>query len=577
MTRNTRRLLLTVLAFALPLSVPVVSTAATVHRPVADGIQFTQEVVAPPAGPLLINVVRVDLKRPGIRLGTVLGRDVVITDEPAKGRETVREMAMRHGATVAVNGDYFPFTGDPLGLAIIDGQLVSESMPNRAVMGVTASRQVRFDTLVTVGSITAPDGSVGALDAIDRSPDAGETAILTPVFGRRSRAVASSTVVTLANIPDGVHVGRDIRATVVAIGPGDPAAPIPAQGALLVAQGKGAEWIRQHLSVNTQVTIRMDLAPSPLVTTPKRGYLASRAGTLRGTLTRSEWSDVDQAIGGGPWLVRGGKVFVDGREEDLDPTSFVAKRHPRTAVGITKNGILVIVAVDGRQPHSKGMSLPELASKMLELGCVEAINLDGGGSTAMTIDNLYVNRPSDGTPRPVADALLVYTENSVPAAPDTSEPAVHITAGETAALPTSGLSDAIWGTTDGRILVDQTGHIVAKQAGSTSIEAIQAGKRIRIPVVVAPAAPSVIHVAFTNAPNNPPDRKTVQVTVMDAYGNAIPHQRIQVSVHGGTADRSDVDTGETGTCEVEAVWDTVTGRSVTVTSGSLKPVTASPK
>jgi exopolysaccharide biosynthesis protein len=91
--------------------------------------------------------------------------------------------------------------------------------------------------------------------------------------------------------------------------------------------------------------------------------------------------------------------------------SLSGRRHPRTAIGWRADGHLVLVTVDGRQPQkSVGMTIEELAKLMIELGCVEAMNLDGGGSTTMVIRNKIANNPSDAAgERPVSDALLVFT------------------------------------------------------------------------------------------------------------------------------------------------------------------------
>jgi exopolysaccharide biosynthesis protein len=90
--------------------------------------------------------------------------------------------------------------------------------------------------------------------------------------------------------------------------------------------------------------------------------------------------------------------------------SFVTDTHPRTAIAKLKSGQVLLLTVDGRQPgESIGMSLNMLADLLIEFGAVEAINLDGGGSTTMVIRNKLVNKPSDATgERPVSDAILVY-------------------------------------------------------------------------------------------------------------------------------------------------------------------------
>lgn len=100
-------------------------------------------------------------------------------------------------------------------------------------------------------------------------------------------------------------------------------------------------------------------------------------------------------------------------------------RHPRTAAGVTADGhTLILLIIDGRQPgHSLGVTLPELAGLMLELGAFEAVNLDGGGSTSFYLrradGSVVTNRPSGGKWRPVANHLGVWIGEPAPAAPAT--------------------------------------------------------------------------------------------------------------------------------------------------------------
>lgn len=126
-------------------------------------------------------------------------------------------------------------------------------------------------------------------------------------------------------------------------------------------------------------------------------------------------SSVRQIIGGNPVIVR------DGKKLPLK-SRFALARHPRTAVGISKDGAkLILLVVDGRQPDiSIGMTLSELADQMLHAGCYNAINLDGGGSTVMVaydpkLHHLRIlNSPSDGKERSVADALCVEVHAPMP-------------------------------------------------------------------------------------------------------------------------------------------------------------------
>ena len=118
-----------------------------------------------------------------------------------------------------------------------------------------------------------------------------------------------------------------------------------------------------------------------------------------------------QVIGGYPVLLDGG--VLRGDLGVSGNPSFAAARHPRTAIGFDGAGnILWLVVVDGRQAQrSAGMSLPELADLLLALGAGEALNLDGGGSTAMSLRGRVVNRPSDERgERTVANSLWLVRD-----------------------------------------------------------------------------------------------------------------------------------------------------------------------
>ncbi len=133
-----------------------------------------------------------------------------------------------------------------------------------------------------------------------------------------------------------------------------------------------------------------------------------RPATLDSTNARS-W-DVRDAIGAGPALISKGEIRVTSDEEVFFGTS-IPKVHPRTAAGVTEDGALILMVVDGRQPLSRGVSLEELAALMLQAGAVEALNLDGGGSSAMVVRGVLVNRPQ-GTllQREVMSALATFCE-----------------------------------------------------------------------------------------------------------------------------------------------------------------------
>jgi exopolysaccharide biosynthesis protein len=120
--------------------------------------------------------------------------------------------------------------------------------------------------------------------------------------------------------------------------------------------------------------------------------------------------DVRDALAAGPRLVAAGEVRVTLDEEGFFG-SYLREPHPRTAAGRTVDGALILMVVDGRQTRSRGATLDELAELMLGVGAVDALNLDGGGSSTLVVNGTLVNRPSGGTTeRQVMSALITFCE-----------------------------------------------------------------------------------------------------------------------------------------------------------------------
>jgi flagellar hook assembly protein FlgD len=182
----------------------------------------------------------------------------------------------------------------------------------------------------------------------------------------------------------------DLVGTVVQVGSTNGSTAIPPDGAVLQARGSAAGKLAAEAPLGSQLTIRLTLTPS--------------------------WPDVQQALGGGPAIVRDGKPVF--RANEAFSSAQLAPRNPRTAIGQRADGRILLVAVDGRQAgYSVGMTNFELALAMMRLGAVTASALDVGGSTTMAFDGQVLNRPSDpGGERAVAEALVVgYTGVYAPA------------------------------------------------------------------------------------------------------------------------------------------------------------------
>ncbi len=112
-------------------------------------------------------------------------------------------------------------------------------------------------------------------------------------------------------------------------------------------------------------------------------------------------------VGAGPLLLENGRVNVRVREEAIAP-DIAFGRAPRTGAGVTADGTVLLMVVDGRSQNSAGMTLKEFAQYLKRFGAVSAVNFDGGGSSEMVLDGRIMNRPSDGSERPVSIGLGVF-------------------------------------------------------------------------------------------------------------------------------------------------------------------------
>jgi exopolysaccharide biosynthesis protein len=143
--------------------------------------------------------------------------------------------------------------------------------------------------------------------------------------------------------------------------------------------------------------------------------LQSEAGALVkiSTATVPDLAGVKTAISGGYVLVRDGqKQTIPVPKSDAYKYRSVGERHPRSAIGASRDHIY-LVEVDGRQPNlSVGMTLAELCEYMQKIGCELALSLDGGASATLWVDGKVMNSPCDGSNRPIANGLVVLQKNN---------------------------------------------------------------------------------------------------------------------------------------------------------------------
>lgn len=333
-----------------------------------DGLKTT--------GPWNVHVVMIDAK-------TFKGSYVSSIGTSVAKRETVSEMAKARGAIVGVNGGFFnihtakELRGEPVGASVVNGKLLSEAIPGRSAV-VLQGRTARITELSTTVTAISQDGAKQPVNGVNRAAATDELVLYTEEYGAKTPADGGTDAVLDAN---GKVVG--LRAS---------GADIAAGTRVLHGSGVASDWLNEHawqdwtVKVDTKVTdLRKGRA---LKLTPDLNVIAGYGG-----------------------LVRNGHVSITAKRDGQDNINMILRRHPRTLLGVTRNGSLILAAVDGRQPgQSIGANFPEAAQLMRWLGAVQAVNLDGGGSTAMVVKDKVANHPSDGKERGVGDALLVLPQ-----------------------------------------------------------------------------------------------------------------------------------------------------------------------
>ena len=313
-------------------------------KTVAKGIKHIKMTRYYDGRPVKINVVEVDLKlADNFEIKPALSS----TSNNLKSRKTITTIAKNNDSIVAINGTYFkPQTGVPLGTLMIDGELFTGPIYDRVSMGIFDNgfdmARVQMKSYLKGSDITVKVDNMNqprmlSTHVLAYSKAWGTTSPATPKYGyqiaiKDNKIIASST--SPLTIPEGGYV-------------------ISGPAKLL----------------------------KPLLNEKKLEFVIS---------TIPDWKGVNHIISGGPYLVKNSKVFVDMTAQKLGA---IGGKNPRTAIGYTKDNNLILVAVDGREGSSVGMTLMQLAGFMKSIGCVNAMNLDGGGSTVMYVDGAVVNNP----------------------------------------------------------------------------------------------------------------------------------------------------------------------------------------
>ncbi|MDB6056608.1 MAG: hypothetical protein JWO95_452 [Verrucomicrobiales bacterium] len=368
------------LAFTCLLAAVIFSpvACATDYQPVAPGVSFMR--ISDPAGPWSINVTKFDYTRPNLRLttthahGTVFGLATVPEQVAALSKSAGHPIA-------AINGDFFlidrkPYQGDPHGLQIIDGEL-SSGPGKELTFWIDNTGKPHFDRVKAEFKVTVAGSTFNV--ALNETRTDTNATLLTPTLGASTRT-SNGVEIVLRNtgtrpwLP--LHGGTTYSAQVAEVHDSGNT-PLRPDTMVLSLGPKLAETL-PTISTGAEANISLVLTPS-----------------LEGVRT---------AIGGNPALVRKGKnLQLTPKRKDS-----MYMRNPRTAIGWNDHEFFMVV-VDGRQKNfSVGMTFGELATLMLKLGCKDALNLDGGGSSTMWLNGKVVNHTSEkGVLRHVANTLVL--------------------------------------------------------------------------------------------------------------------------------------------------------------------------
>ena len=285
------------------------------------------------------------------------------------GRGRLVKAVAANGARAAVNACYFDTDGWVIGNCKWDGSFfgVDDTPRSAFIVDKEGKASIQKD-LSYLGTVSLPDGRTLTIKGLNRQRITDDLVLF-------NRNYAGSTRTN--------EHGREVR----------------------VSKGRATE-------VSAKGNMRLDRdslvlsghgANADALAHIRRGDRVAIAQTLGSRLA----DEARLVVGGGPLLVEKGVVNVRSREESM-ASDIAYGRAPRTGVGVKADGTVLLMVVDGRSQYSAGMSLKEFATYMKRFGAVSAVNLDGGGSSEMVLDGKIMNRPSDGSERPVSIGLGIF-------------------------------------------------------------------------------------------------------------------------------------------------------------------------
>lgn len=301
------------------------------------------------------------------------------------GRESVLSISTRYGAIASINGGFFTiggiFDGKACGTLKIHDWYALPVKPRGCIGWSSEDQCPKMDRLLVTMEANYNQNQF-SVDGLNRPRKIGEAILFTPCFHRT----------TLTN-PDGQEIVV-VNGIIQSIARGG-STKIPENGYVLSIQ-------EEHTLFNT-FQIGMPLTFSTQI--------------LTGATASDEWEHLDYIVGGTPLLLYSSAKIIDFESELTIPT-FLSNKHARTAIGILPSGNWIFVVVD-KTSIFDGMTIYELADLMARLGCLYALNLDGGGSSTMVYEGAVKNSPhgdeyevlGQNKVRRISDAIIVLPKN----------------------------------------------------------------------------------------------------------------------------------------------------------------------
>lgn len=349
-----------------------------------QAIQVTRAVkyfkVSVQSVPWSINILQIDLTDPHIKVESVKAKNNIRGNEPTSlmsGNNSFKG----HRVIAAVNGDFYFKGGIPTNLQIKNGQMLTAPIA-RSIVGFNESNKPMMDIVSFSGSVVF-DKSTYKLDGINTSRKKDQTLFINRYFGESTGTNSNGREFLIKRIDKWV-VNDTVRCVVKKIEIGIGNMTIPDTSFAVISTEGSVPTFTRKIKIGDTLKIVQFISPA---------------------LPR-----MNEAIGGFIQVVKDGKDYVDWSYIKENKPQHALLRHPRTGIGFSQDSTkLFLFAVDGRQKQSAGMTLHELADLMINASVYHGLNLDGGGSTTMVVQDSVVNSPSDGIERAVANGLLIIS------------------------------------------------------------------------------------------------------------------------------------------------------------------------